>query len=247
MSHSESSRLMKAHVARELGHKVVFNFEDLREKGESYVTQIREQGEQILKEAVEEAERLRTEAQKIGYVKGRELAQADVEAEVQQRAKQQSQAEIDRRWKTTLPALENLVREVAREKENWIAQWERSAIQLSLAVAERIIRRKIQADAQVPLEMIRETLQLAVGQPELTVNINPNDLEGLGNEIEHIQRMISPVGQIHFIPDLKCHRGGCQIRTINGSIDARLETQLNRILEELLPEENESAPQPVSH
>ncbi|MDA0834593.1 MAG: FliH/SctL family protein [Planctomycetota bacterium] len=248
MPSAESSRLLKAGAARDLGHKVAFNFEDLKEKGESYVVQVREQGRKILDEATEEAERLRVDAQKIGYMKGREQAFAEIEIEVHRRASELAQTEIDRRWQNTLPALENLVKGVAREKENWIAHWERTAVKLSVAIAERIIRRTIDADGEVSLEMIRETLQLASGQPEITVNIHPADIEGLGNEIEQIQRLISPVGPIHFIPDAKCSRGGCQIRTINGSIDARLETQLNRILDELIPEETESPlPRPNSH
>ncbi len=230
---------MKAQEARELGHKVAFNFEDLKEKGEAYVAQIREQAQLLITQADQEAERIRNLAQQNGYENGRTEGFRDIEAEIQQRARELAQEEIDRRWQTTLPALEKLVQEVSREKESWIAAWERSAVKLSIAIAERIMRRQIQVHDRVPLEMVRESLLLASGQQELTVQIHPLDLEGLGNEIQHIQRMISPVGQIHFIPDANCRRGGCLIRTINGTIDARLETQLDRILAELIPEDPE--------
>ncbi len=88
--------------------------------------------------------------------------------------------------------------------------------------------------------VIREALELAAGQPHIELHLHPDDLALLEQCGETAEGLLAPVGKAKFVPDERLSRGGCLIETQHGVIDARLETQLARITQELL--EGDSAP-----
>ena len=46
----ESQRLLKANAVRELGVRVAFNFDDLHQQGDAYLTQVRNQAAELLRD-----------------------------------------------------------------------------------------------------------------------------------------------------------------------------------------------------
>ena len=84
--------------------------------------------------------------------------------------------------------------------------------------------------------MLAEALQLAAGETRIQIRLNPSDLERMGtNPVEQIIAQ-SGCAEAVTIADPQLVEGDCILETKHGSIDARLETLLNRITNELLDE-----------
>jgi flagellar assembly protein FliH len=66
------------------------------------------------------------------------------------------------------------------------------------------------------------------------MRLNPQDLAMLGEQGQQIVDTLSTCGEAAFVADETISRGGCLLETEHGVIDARVETQLERIASELL-------------
>lgn len=230
---ADSSRLLKADSVRGMGAKVVFNYDDLRQRCDDFVTQTREQARQVVGDAQREAEAIRAQARKeglaAGYQEGLTKARVQVEGEINTRL----QAQVQTQLAHVVPTLQQALAGLALERDQWLAHWEQAAIRLSVAIAERIIRRELMQHPELAAETIAAALQLAAGSSHLRLRMHPDDVRLVGDRCQEIVASLTHGGTAAIVPDASISRGGCVVETQHGEIDARLETQLQRIAEEL--------------
>jgi flagellar assembly protein FliH len=82
--------------------------------------------------------------------------------------------------------------------------------------------------------MIREALELAAGTPRIKLRLHPEDATQFGSLAAETETILSSCGEAQIVPDPALTRGSCIIETQHGTIDARIETLLARIVSELL-------------
>ncbi len=234
MTATESTRLLKANDLRSLGSKVAFNYEDLQRRCDGYIEQIRDQARQILLDAQSEADQMRSTAHGLGWDvgvrEGREEALKEQQALIDESAARKSAAQLS----TTLPALEAAARALDEERNRWLAEWQDAAIQLSVAIAEKILRRELQQRPELVRDSVLEALELAAASPQIQLRMHPIDVENLGEWINKVLASLSPAGSTEIVADPNVSAGGCVVQTQQGTIDAQLETKLSRIAEELM-------------
>jgi flagellar assembly protein FliH len=228
------TRLLKAHDVRGLGSKVVFNFEDLRQRGDAYLETIRKQIEQMVTSSQSEIITLRKSAHDIGFEEGRNDGLKVANEAIDQRARAMAEKTASEGLATALPALKGVAESLAVERDRWIGEWETTAIRLAVAIAERLLKHQLELKPELAREMIREALQLALGAPRVRVRLNDADAGTLGPQAAEVVRAFAACGEAEIVPDSALARGGCVIETQHGQIDARIETILDRIVEQLL-------------
>ena len=101
-------------------------------------------------------------------------------------------------------------------------------------MAEKILRTKLAIDPDRGQQMILDALRKATGNARLRLRLNPDDLARLGDHAEDIVCSVGTAGEATLVEDSSISPGGCVIETRHGVIDARLETQLERIASELI-------------
>lgn len=227
------SRILKAHDARGLGSRVVFNYEDIRKRCDDSIEAAERKAAEILENASREAEAIRSKAHASGLAAGRESGIRDIETEVQRRAIQIAEQISADKLRSTLPAMIEAVSALDRERDRWLAEWEAFGIRLSVAVAEKIVRRQLDLQPETAATMFAETLRLAAGSTSISLRLNPNDVALLGDHPAELARSMSSCADAAIVPDATVSRGGCVVESQHGVIDARIETQLQRIVDEL--------------
>ena len=100
-------------------------------------------------------------------------------------------------------------------------------------MAARVCRRELERQPEIPLQLVKEALQLAAGSPSVRVLLNPADLASLGNQLQQLAAEISRLAPAELVADERIARGGCRVETQYGAIDQQFESQLNRIEQEL--------------
>ena len=230
----EPTRLLKANAIRGLGSKIVFNYEDLRERCDLYVEKVRRETRNMIQEAQTQSVSIRKEAHEQGRHSGLQQGLRDAEEQIRSRVEKLADQLAVEKLKTTLPAMQVAADMLVLEREKWMAAWEKVAVQLSLAVAEKMLRRKLNVEPEISTEMIRGVLELATGTPHSTLKMNPEDLEHLGEHAEEVVRSMASCGKVTLIADESISNGGCVIETQHGVINAEIENQLERIASELL-------------
>lgn len=201
--------------------KMSFDFKDLSNQGEQYLAQVRSEAAKIVQRAQTEASQIRAQAEQAG----RKAAEREIERILEEK--------VARQMQSLKPAIESSVQQILDAKADWERHWERHLIRISCAIAARIVRREIRDEPEIPLTWIHETLELATSTGEMTLYLNPQDLETLRNQVESLAASASPTRPARIVGDDSITLGGCRVETQFGSVDHQLETQLERIAAEL--------------
>ena len=207
------------------GHEVqavAFNLVDMSDQAEKYLDDVRQQAAELVATANREAEEIRQRAE----LAGREAAMREVEKHIQQ--------QISRQLSTVLPAIGQMVETFEKSQQAWFAQWESGVVKLATAIAARVIRREVRQEPKITLDWVAESLQMIASQRRMIVRLHPEDYAALRNEVETLAARLHGLAPTEIVADSNISRGGCRADTESGTIDHQIESQLNRIEEEML-------------
>ena len=164
-----------------------------------------------------------------GHAAGAEKAEADHEERVKQEAGSMTQEVL----LTLMPAIEKAVDNLVTAENIFVSKWEQGALQVASAIAQQAIGRELPQMIDVPLKLLKEALELAIGSVRLKIRMSPQDIDSLGQEIDTLVRLITPLAETEIVADIRIMPGGCYLETSQGTIDQRIESRLDRIVSEL--------------
>ncbi len=211
------STIIRASNHNHTSQTVAFNFDDMAARAQGYLDKVRAEAKQIVQKAAQEAQTIRQNAEKEGKAAGQQAVEQMV-------AKQLT---------NVLPALRNAVGEIEHAKQGWLKHWEGSAVHVATAIAQRLIRRELQQDPQIPVALVREALQLAAGNARIRIHLNTEDHRAIAQQVESLVQELSTMTEAEIVASDSVSRGGCRVETEFGVIDQQFEAQLKRIEEEL--------------
>ncbi len=228
-----SGRVIKAHSKSSPSPSETFNFVDLQRQSDDVIAAARRESDGILADARNQAEKIRHQA----IIAGRDEGLQDANQSLNQRAREIAEQITTKQLLTALPALRAAAESLQAERDRWVIRWEQTAVGLGVAIAEKLLQRQLISRPDFATEMINSALRLAAGQPELTVYLHPDDLAAWGDRAPQIVQSLTACADTTLVPDESSIRGGCRIETHHGEIDARVETMLRRIADELVDAE----------
>jgi flagellar biosynthesis/type III secretory pathway protein FliH len=196
-----------------------FQFDDM---GRSYLGHVQTEAAKIIAEARQEAAKIKAKATE----EGKQAAIAAVEASLRARLEQQ--------LKSGLAALAQASRKIEKSRHAWQQHWETHAVRLAAAMAERLCRRELTRDPDITLTWVHEALELAAGNAQISLRLNPADHAALAPQVQRIAQQIAGLAPVQIVVDDAITPGGCRVETQFGSLDQQLEAQLARLTEELL-------------
>ena len=227
------SRVVKARDAATLQDFSAFDPKSVQAECESELAAARAQAEQIRRDAEQTADEALRLAREEGHRQGLELAAREMD----ERVRHESQKLVEEHRRDLIERLGSQLASVAADAESerleWCANWDRAAIELSVAIAERLIHRELRQAPDLPISMVRKSLEMIAGQQKIVVRLNPNDLEAFGADAESDISKLTRSESCQLLADSQVESGGCRVETQFGELDATLETQLNRIMDEL--------------
>lgn len=109
--------------------------------------------------------------------------------------------------------------------------FEKSVINLSVLIAEKIVQREILRDSIITV-VLKEALKKVIGANNVIVKLNPDDYEKL-DSIKEETFSIDSFDKINFERDNRVEPGGCLIETEIGSADARISSQFTELRKQL--------------
>ena len=164
----------------------------------------------LISRAREEAQSIKEAAAKEGYQAGLEQAKAAIED-----------------VKNAITSFLNAKQEVF----DYIAP---DILEISVDIAQKIIKKELQQDPTIILDNITEVLKgLSKEESRITLRVNPVQVSLLKSEIPNVLNNIGLDAKVMIVPDETVMEGGCMVTTTNGVIDATIETQLAVISEAL--------------
>ena len=235
--------LIKNNRARELVNgAVVMNLGDVRKEADDLLDAARRDASAIVEAARLEAERLSAGAAERGYEDGRKRGEHEGRiagreegalegAGVAEAAIAERLGGIADGWTQALDAF-LAGREVLREETR------RDLLRLSIAIAERVLGRLPAHDPALVVGQVEAAMEMLPRATRLRLHALPDDLPIIETHFRDANStMLSAAdADIDFRTDEAIVRGGCVVSAGDGEVDARLDTQVSRIVEGLFPE-----------
>jgi len=200
--------------------------------------------EQLKREAREAAEQIRREAEAeiAAWWEARRREDEQAVAEARQRGyddgfaqgSEQARSDCRAEWEGKLREAADIVREAYAAKESLIAEAEAFVVELSCKIAEKIIGHKLRETPELTVELISKALSRRKEQGVITLCVAPDQFAFVQAAREELALAIDAQAKLQIVPDATVTEGGCVIRSAFGSIDARIDTQLSAVRQELL-------------
>jgi flagellar assembly protein FliH len=207
---------------------------------------------QILADAQAEAKALTDGAAERGYEAGFAKGLDEGREQGAQTAAEQAAEEARGQYAALQGEWVDALQRVEAEREALVRDGSDTVLRVAVRLAERLTHRAVQLDEQVVVRQVDAALAHVLRPATLTVTAHPDDLAILERAMPELGTRFEALRHATLRPDDAIQRGGCLITHGQGAIDATLTTQLQRIVEQALPDalaeatpETGSVPEPA--
>lgn len=151
----------------------------------------------------------------------------EIRATCRAEMKAELEAELERQRSGDREAFGTLAEEIRRASESRLDAMAERAAELAFAVAERLIRDRVDRDPTVVERALREVIGGIEGSNGLTVHVHPEDAAYLRSQSETLDEL----GIEQVVDDPRQRRGGCRVDDGSRGWDLAVVTQLTRLQE----------------
>lgn len=229
--------ILKGQEAKRLTHDaIVLDMGDLTRQASSILQKARLEAEKITQQAQQQAHH----AQRQGYEQASERGQAEGFEKGLAEGREQGRLEASQQHREHLEHVEATWKKLGERIHEAYGNIERETrqdlIAFALRVAERVVHRVIEIDPTVCVDQVSEALAHVMQPMHVTIHIHADDRPALLEALPSIMEQFEQFPQLKLVDDAEVDRGGAVVRYGEGRIDARIDTQLKRIVEAILPE-----------
>lgn len=223
---------------------VVLDFGDLAAEAERVREKARSDAMAIIerarKEAMTHARAATEQARQSGFQSGMEQGLAEGHERGYQEAlaeKQAALADLSARWQAALD-------QIAIAHREMIDRGADQLLSFAAVVGERLVARVVETDSELAVEQARRALEFVHGEKAATLRVHPEDYPQVEEALPGLLANIGHNREVALVNDPTVDRGGCVVQTAHGVVDSRIDTQIRRLLEILVPfrRQDESAP-----
>jgi flagellar assembly protein FliH len=145
-----------------------------------------------------------------------------------------AEAEVKQQYDDVVTQAEQLVEHAFIVKNQIISEAEPFLLELSTIIAEKVIQKQLTIEQDYQIELIQKLLQRKRDKGVITLCVSPSQFMLMNASREELSRSIDAQAELQIIPDATVQDFGCVIRSSLGTIDARIDTQLEEIKKTLL-------------
>lgn len=227
------------HVAR---NAVALDLGDLRREGEAIVAGASADAERILERARAERERLIADASASGRESGYEEGLARGRAEGAERGRAEALEAASEAFAALAESWSVAIARLEADRERMITEARNDIVRLAAVFAEKVARRAVSLDAGVVERQLEAVLRAMVRPTRLVVSVHPGDEARVAEAMPALLRRLGESSHAELMTDESLEPGSCVATMPSGAvIDASISTQIDRMVEALLPDEGGGA------
>ncbi len=128
-----------------------------------------------------------------------------------------------------LQAVNDLIKELSEVKKKILEEAEGQIVELSLAVAEKVLHLEVTTNRDVIQAVLRDAIRNIVDRENMKIRLHPDDFRYIMEIKTDFIKNFDGIKNIVFEEDASVGRGGALIETVCGEVDARLDQQYNEV------------------
>ena len=219
------ARLMEEISAKEQRAK------EMIKEAEAQVSLLKQEGQaeydRLMEEAKAEIEAQKEEARSKGYEDGLRQGREDGEKEIRQ-SLQEAINDANAKAEKTL-------RDAEEATFDYLQKAEADVVSIAMEVVEKVLPQHFIDVPQMVLPLVREALLKVKDQKRLVVNVPPGAYDFVLMARDELRQILTAGDAVLEIrSDEALKPGDCLVETPNGSVDARLATQMELIRQAVL-------------
>lgn len=214
------------------------------------VLQLKRDAQQLYDEAQAKANKLLSEAEEKIRVRFAE-AQANIAESVQEGYQKgyadglaKAELEVDKKYEKAFQEEFSQIREVILSyRESYtemLKKAESQLVKLSMDIARKVIGQEAEKNEAIVIAMVKEGLGRIIERTNIVVRINPAQLYVVESHKKKIISALESVDNFELREDPKVDLGGCIVETDSGSVEVRIDKQLQEIKKVLTGEDKEN-------
>ncbi|MDF2557295.1 MAG: flagellar assembly protein FliH [Bacillales bacterium] len=204
-------------VIREANEKAQSIIESAEESAFSIKEVAQQQVNKLWATFREESETLKLEAKEQGFQEGFEVGRQEAEALIKQE------------YLEIIDQAKKMMEQAYEQKRVIISEAEPFLLELSTAIARQIIKQELTDYPDKFVGLIKQHILRAKERECVSVCIHPDDYEFMQSQRAQLVAVVNGETEIKIIPDPTVSSKGCVIRTEYGSVDARIDIQIEEI------------------
>jgi flagellar biosynthesis/type III secretory pathway protein FliH len=212
---------------------------DIETQARSLLLRARQQADQFLAAAQTEADAMKRQAHASGLTEGRRDGLDQGRAEGLKSGHEQALNETRAALTTAITALTQAAKQIDDSRRQLESAALTDVINLAIAIAQRVTKRQGVLDPSIAISNAVEAMKLVAHASDLRIAIHPSQKATLDAEMPRLRLQFPSLQHVELVTDETLAPGGCRIFTTQGQIDASLDQQIDRIVNDLLPQRQE--------
>ncbi len=203
------------------------------------VHEARVEAARVVQAAKDEVARRRREAVEHGYRDGFAKGEATGERDGHDRAYDSSREGFLSEQRSLLSALEDMAATFDTNKDDLLERAKRDALELAVAIAERVIKRAGAVDRSVVVANAEEALGHIDASTDIVIRVNPIDADAMRRYAAGLAEGFACKRHTTIVEDESIEPGGCVLRSSCAHVDATLDGQFNQVADLMLGDRGE--------
>ncbi len=192
------------------------NEDKFQEEKSLIIEEAKRKAQMILEEAESERKNIEDKACREGREEGRRIGKE----------------EVQKQWQEKVVVWERELREIYNYREEMIEKMKEPLLELSFIIARKIIEREAEREPFIE-RLVEKALKKLSNRERVVLRVSEEEYNLVREIREELMRKIDGIDYLEIQEDRRLKRGECLVETSFGSIDARIDTQLENIKEEL--------------
>lgn len=204
-----------------------------REAARRIVADAQEQAKRLIENTNRDTARSENDARKAGFERGRQEGFAQGLVEGRERGNAEATKHVAEATATLGNTLMSLVDELEKRRSALLEECRREVLRLAMRVAERVVRREVTIDPSILERTVARAVELTAQKSDIDIHVNPADLDAMHRFLPDLGRRFAGLRVGRVIANDAVSRGGCVLKSQEGTVDADIATQMEE-LEKLL-------------
>jgi len=134
-----------------------------------------------------------------------------------------------------MESVAKLIQDLKILKNEFFKNSEKEIIDLIFLIAKKVIHREVSTSKNIIIPVLRDTVKNISDREGIKIRLNPNDYRYIMEVWPDFLSKFCDMKNTLIEEDEEISQGGALIETDSGGIDARLDRQLDKIKETLIP------------
>ncbi len=227
IKHKNTSTMMKS--------AIVMDFSDLNRQAQEILEDARSQAQKLLDEAQQEIDQRTAGAADDGHAQGFQRGLEEGREQGSAEARKEVSIEFRETLNTMTKAWTEALEAFHDRREALMLEAHEDILRFAFRMGTAITNRTVEQDPTIIEDQLRNAISLLNQPTRLTLVIHSDDRPVVKEALRGILEQLNTATHAELVEDDSIQRGGCIVRTAGGEVDARLQTQIDRIAQTLLP------------